>query len=160
MARLASFLLSLGLVIRPRLVRRVEQERGTMARMLIIDDDAQIRALLRMVLEREGHEVVETPDGHAGLLHYQAAPLDVILLDLLMPEQHGFAIIRALRQVDPAVQIIAMSGCGQTGTVDMLRAAEMLGAQRTLRKPFSLQELLEAVRELTQGEDEGTRIAP
>lgn len=128
-----------------------------MTRILIIDDDAQIRTILQLMLEREGYEVVETPNGHEGLHHYRAAPMDVILLDILMPEQHGLELIRELRQVDPAVQIIAMSGWGQTGTLDLLHAAAVLGAQRTLRKPFSRQELLEAVRALTPSKDEGTR---
>lgn len=119
-----------------------------MARILIIDDDVEIRMLLREMLEREGHEVVEASDGLEGLRRFQAAPIDVILLDMLMPEPDGLETILALRRVDPAVKIIAISGGGQTGTRDFLYVAAALGAQRTLRKPFHRQELLEAVRDL------------
>lgn len=131
-----------------------------MARILIIDDDVEIRLLLRKMLEREGHEVVEAGDGREGLRRFQAAPIDVILLDMLMPEPDGLETILALRRVDPAVKVIAISGGGQTGTRDFLYVAAALGAQRTLRKPFHRQELLEAVRDLIRGEDEGTRTTP
>lgn len=119
-----------------------------MARILIIDDDAQTRIVLQEMLVREGYEVVEASDGHEGLHCYQAAPSDVIILDILMPEQEGLETIRALRRLDPAVKIIAMSGGGQIGSMDFLRVAAALGAQRTLRKPFPQQEMLDAVRAL------------
>jgi two-component system chemotaxis response regulator CheY len=119
-----------------------------MARMLIVDDDAQIRTVLRSMLEREGYDVIEAADGREGLTRYQATPIDVILLDLLMPEQEGMETITMLRRLDPMVKIIARSGGGQTGRMDFLELAAVLGAQRTLRKPFSRQTLLDAVRAL------------
>jgi len=131
-----------------------------MARLLIIEDDAQTCDMLRQMLERAGYEVVEARDGRAGLYCYQTASIDVVILDMLIPEQNGFALIKALREGDPTVKIIAISGCGQTGTLDFLRVAEHLGAQRTLQKPFLLQELLSAVRDLIQGEDEGPQMLP
>lgn len=119
-----------------------------MARILIIDDDAQLRATLREVLEREGYGVVEAYNGREGLKRYQTAPTEVIIIDILMPEQEGLETIMLLRRVDPQVKIIAMSGGGQRGRMDFLHLAAMLGAQRTLHKPFRLQELIEAVRDL------------
>jgi DNA-binding response OmpR family regulator len=82
--------------------------------------------------------------------------MDVIILDMLLPEQSGLEVIRALREVDPAVPIIAISGYGHTGPLDVLRVAETFGVQRTFQKPFHLQELLRAVRDLMQAKDEGT----
>jgi len=123
-------------------------EMWSMARILIIDDDAQLRATLREVLEREGYEVVEAPNGREGLERYQEAPTEVMITDILMPEQEGLETIMILRRVDPQAKIIAISGGGQTGRMDFLHLAAMLGAQRTLRKPFRPQELLEAVRDL------------
>jgi two-component system chemotaxis response regulator CheY len=123
-----------------------------MARILIVDDDAQIRTVLRAMLEREGYDVIEAADGREGLARSQATPVDVILLDLLMPEQEGLETIRMLRQGGTAVKIIAMSGGGQTGRMDFLDAAAVMGAQRTLRKPFRQQELLDAVWDLLQGD--------
>ncbi len=73
-----------------------------------------------------------------------------------MPEQEGLETITALRRINPQVKIIAITGGGQTGQLDFLRAAAVLGAQRTLHKPFTRQTLLAAVRDLTRGEDEPT----
>jgi DNA-binding response OmpR family regulator len=122
-----------------------------MARVLIIDDDAPTRDVLRQLLNRDGYETIEAGDGHAGVQCSQVAFLDVIILDMLLPDQNGLEVIRALRQVNPAVPIIAISGRGHTGTLDFLHGAEMLGAQRTFQKPFHLQELLKAVHDLTPG---------
>ena len=119
-----------------------------MARVLIIDDDAPTRDVLRQLLNREGYEVVEAGDGQQGIQCSQAAPMDVIILDMLLPDQHGLDVIRALRQGSPTVPIIAISGYGYTGTSDFLGAAETLGAQRTFQKPFHLRELLRAVHDL------------
>ena len=131
-----------------------------MARILIIDDEAQVRDMLRQLLNREGYEAVEACDGREGVQCFQAASMDVIILDMLLPEQNGLEVIRALREVDPAVPIIAISGYDQTGLLDFFRDAEAFGAQRTLQKPFHLQELLKAVRDLTQGKEEGAHAAP
>jgi CheY-like chemotaxis protein len=131
-----------------------------MARLLIIDDDVQFRLTLREILEQAGYEVVEASDGREGLQRSQATHMDVILLDLLMSGQEGLETMRALRQADPQVKIIAMSGGGQTGRMDFLKVAAVMGAQRTLQKPFRHEALLAAVRELTQGDNEGRHTAP
>src|SRR5215470_10849378 len=120
-----------------------------MARVLIIDDEAQVRDMLRQLLNREGYEAVEACDGREGVQCFQAASMDVIILDMLLPEQNGLEVIRALREVDSAVPIIAISGYDQTGLLDFFRVAETFGVQRTLQKPFHLHELLTAVRDLT-----------
>ena len=112
-----------------------------MARVLIIDDDAPTRDVLRQLLNREGYETVEACDGREGVQCSQAASMDVIILDMLLPEQSG-------------LPIIAISGYGHSGPLDVLRVAETFGVQRTFQKPFHLQELLKAVRDLTQGKDE------
>ena len=130
-----------------------------MVRILIIDDDADLRTTLRAILEQAGYVVVEAHDGHEGLTSYEAAPTDLIITDLLMPEQDGLETITALRRINPHVKIIAISGGGQTGRLDFLQTASVLGAQRTLYKPFNRQTLLAAVRDLTRGEDEHTHPA-
>ena len=130
-----------------------------MTRVLIIDDEAQIRDMLSQLLNREGYETVEACDGREGVQCFQAASMDVIILDMLLPEQNGPEVIRELREVDPAVPIIAISGYDHTGPSDFFSVAETCGAQRMLQKPFHLQELLKAVRDLTQGKDEGADSA-
>jgi CheY-like chemotaxis protein len=110
-------------------------EDDPMARILIIDDDAYFRALLRRVLVQAGHEAVEACDGREGVQRYRTAPTDLILTDIWMPEQEGLETIRALRREFPAVNIIAMSGSGQFRGLDVLRIAEQFGALHTLEKP-------------------------
>jgi len=119
-----------------------------MARILIIDDDTPLRTTLREYLEAQGYEVIEARDGREGLQRYGAARPDVILLDVFMPEQEGLETIRALRRAAPDVKIIAISGGGRTGPMDILHVAALLGAQRTLQKPFPQHALLKAVHEL------------
>jgi DNA-binding response OmpR family regulator len=119
-----------------------------MARILIIDDDDQFRGMLRQTLAREGHEVIEARDGGDGVACYRAAPADLVITDILMPEHEGLETIKQLRAEFPAVKIIAISGGGAKGTFNFLKPARLLGAQRTLVKPFDLEELRLAIREV------------
>jgi CheY-like chemotaxis protein len=116
-----------------------------MVRILIIDDDADFRALLRRVLVRAGYEVVEARDGREGMQCYRTAPTDIVLTDILMPEQEGLETIRALRQEFPAAKIIAFSGGGRLGGLDVLGIAKQFGAFHTLTKPSSWEAFAEVV---------------
>jgi DNA-binding NtrC family response regulator len=122
----------------------------TMTRILIIDDNASIRDILRQALERAGHEVVEASDGRVGIEYQRTLPAEVIITDILMPEQEGFKTIRELQRDFPTTGIIAMSGGGQIGCDTLLAVAERLGAQRVLQKPFGLRDMLDAVHQLLQ----------
>ncbi|MGE3539222.1 MAG: response regulator [Candidatus Tectimicrobiota bacterium] len=119
-----------------------------MPRILLIDDEPYVRDVLRRFLEHAGYEVVEAPNGREALQQYDSIPIDLIITDLLMPEQDGLEIIQALRRQTPCVKIIAISGGGQTGLLDLLPIAEKLGAQCTLRKPLRRHELLAAVQQV------------
>ena len=119
-----------------------------MARILVIDDDAQVRGVLRRILERAGHKVFDVGDGEAGIKLHREQPADVIITDIFMPERDGIETIQALRREFPGVKIVAISGGDRTRTVDLRKDAEVFGASRTLRKPFELTELLEVVGEL------------
>ena len=122
-----------------------------MSSLLIIDDDASLRDGLRRTLRQAGYEVREASDGLQGLRTVEQSPVDLILLDIFMPGKEGLETIRELRRANPHVRIIAMSGGGSKGSFDVLKMATMLGAGRTLAKPFSREQLLEAVRgELAQ----------
>lgn len=121
------------------------------ARILVIDDDPAILKIVRKILERAGHEVLEAGDGEKGLrLARQEAP-DLIITDLLMPEMEGIETIQSLRDELPDVKIIAMSGGGAMGTDTYLTDAEILGAHRAMAKPFTPEELVEAVEDLLAG---------
>jgi CheY-like chemotaxis protein len=119
-----------------------------MAKILIIDDEEQVRLYLRRILEPEGHEVVEAPDGKVGLQLYREEPFDLIITDVFMPEKEGLETIRELRSEYPEVKIIAISGGGRNIDLDFLPLAKQFGALRTLTKPFDRQEMLNAVQEV------------
>jgi len=119
-----------------------------MARILLIDDDAPVRRTLRKMLERQGYEVEEAPDGKAGLTLYQENPADLIITDLIMPEMEGIETIMELRRRFPDVKIIAMSGGGQIRPEQYLQIAKSLGAQHTFAKPVEMKLLLKTVEEL------------
>jgi CheY-like chemotaxis protein len=78
--------------------------------VLVIDDNEDIRALLRRVLEREGYSVSEASDGMAGTRLYRSQPADVIITDIVMPDQEGIQTIMELLRDFPAAKIIAISG--------------------------------------------------
>jgi CheY-like chemotaxis protein len=114
-------------------------------RILVMDDDDVFRQALRVILEGAGYAVAEAPDGAAGLRLYHQLGADLVLVDIFMPAMDGFEVIRALRTQVPAPHIVAMSGGGAAGQGDVLTIAATLGAARTLRKPFTSRELLEAL---------------
>jgi len=116
-----------------------------MARVLVIDDEPQIRSMLRMMLERAGHEVEEAPDGIEGIRIYRNNPVDLIISDLIMPNKDGIGMIIELKKEFPDVKIIAMSGGGLNKPEGYLEGAKKLGAQRTLTKPIDRDELLRTV---------------
>jgi DNA-binding response OmpR family regulator len=131
-----------------------------MARILIIDDDVEFGIFLQEILEHAGYEVVVAHNGREGVADYEAMSIALVITDILMPEQEGLETIALLRRINPQLKIIAMSGGGQTGRLDFLYVAATLGVQRTLHKPFTRQELLEAVGDLIQGEAEDTHPPP
>ena len=115
-----------------------------MATILIIDDEEGIRALLRFTLEAAGHEVVEAANGREGLALYRYRPADLVITDIAMPEMNGLDMILELTRYFLDAKVIAISGVG--GKKNGLGVAKLLGARRTIQKPFSMVQLLDAVR--------------
>ena len=118
-----------------------------MARILIIDDEDELRSMLRQMLEHAGHQVSEAFNGAVGIEMYQRDTPDLIITDIIMPEKEGIETIIALRRADPNLPIIAISGGGRLDATDFLTMAKKLGARHTLTKPFQREQLLEAVSE-------------
>jgi len=132
-----------------------------MARILIIDDEPQIRSMLTLMLAREGYEIVEASDGVAGIKIYRQNPADLIITDLIMPNKDGIGMIIDLKKEFPDVKIIAMSGGGLNKPDGYLKGAKKLGAACTLTKPIDREEMLNAVREtLKESPPEGTQLQP
>ncbi|MEO7860512.1 MAG: response regulator [Nitrospirales bacterium] len=116
-----------------------------MPSILIIDDDDSLRASLCRTLRKEEYTVFEASEGRQGMKQLERSPADLILLDMFMPDKDGLETIGELRRTHPGIAIIAMSGGGYRGTVDVLHVAKKLGVRRTLAKPFTREQLLEAV---------------
>ena len=86
-----------------------------MSKILVIDDDKNIRSLLRDFLERDGYEVMEAENGKVGLKLFRENGADLVITDLIMPEKEGIETIRELRRDFSDVKIIAISGGGAIG---------------------------------------------
>ena len=119
-----------------------------MALILIIDDEPQIRSMLKLMLERDGYEVAEAPDGIEGIRIYRQNPADLIITDLIMPNKDGIGVIIDLKKEFPDVKIIALSGGGLNKPEGYLKGAKKLGAACTLTKPIDRGEMLRAIKDV------------
>lgn len=119
-----------------------------MAKILVVDDRAEIRSALRLILERAGHEVTLAKNGQEAIDRFQAVQPDLMILDLFMPIMNGFDALFILRQEYPDAKVIAVSGGGSIMGSDALQEAARLGAQMTLQKPIMPTALIEAVSRL------------
>jgi CheY-like chemotaxis protein len=112
-----------------------------MPRILLVDDDDSFRKMLRLSLERLGHEVVEARDGKEAVRLVREGTPDVMVTDLVMPEKEGLETIDEVRRQYPGLKIIAMSGGGRVNASDYLKIARAMGADQVLAKPFSIDEI-------------------
>jgi DNA-binding response OmpR family regulator len=122
--------------------------RTRLPKVLVIDDDAGIRSMLREFLELNGYQVIEATDGRSGIRQFEAKLPDLVITDIVMPRQEGISTIMEIRKKKQAVRIIAMSGGGSAGPGKYLEMSRKLGADRIFMKPLNLAALLEAVRTL------------
>ena len=120
-----------------------------MARILVLDDDDQIRRMIRIILEKEGHSVFVAKDGNEALLIWRQEFVDLVITDILMPEKDGLEVILNIRNNPRGIKIIAMSGGGQAMSSDgCLILASDLGADAVLQKPISKSDLLATIGQL------------
>jgi hypothetical protein len=126
-------------------VREILGQSKAVGRILLMDDDGAIRTLLQQTLSEAGYEVVTAGDGREGMRLMRQQKFDLVLTDLIMPDQEGIETIRQLRRDHPNIRTIAISGALDS---HYLKTAELLGADATLRKPIDPQELLRVIRTL------------
>lgn len=119
-------------------------------KILIVDDDARIRELFRLWLEREGFEILEAENGRKGVEVQRRTPVDLLICDLLMPVQEGIETITQFAGEYPAIGIIAISGGGKIGPDSYLTVAEHLGAWRVFTKPVDMPSLIKTIKEWQQ----------
>ena len=121
---------------------------GQPTSVLIVDDNADMRSFVRIVLERAGFEAQVAADGESALDLQRAHPVDVLVTDIFMPERDGIELIHQFKSEFPQVKIIAMSGGGQISKRDYLPLVADIGADRVLRKPFAADTLLGMLQDL------------
>lgn len=117
-----------------------------MARILVIDDQEPIRRIIRRALEQDGQQVLDASDGELGMQLLKRETADVVITDIFMPGQDGILTLRQIRKEFPAVKVIVISGGDSTGLLDLRQDAELLGAVKTLQKPFTAREIVDVVR--------------
>src|SRR5689334_4988409 len=118
-----------------------------MGRILVIEDDAEMRAMLRETLTSAGYEVFLSADGKEGMKQYREKPADLVITDIFMPTQEGLETIIKLRRYYPSLPIVAISG-NSAAARPMLTVAQQLGATEILQKPFFAPELLAVVTKI------------
>lgn len=122
-----------------------------MAKILIIDDEPQIRTMLQKMFTIEGHEVAAAGDGAEGVKMFRETLYDVVLTDIIMPEKEGLETIREIRKINPDAKIIVMSGGGNKYNSDVyLELAVKFGAAKALKKPILKEELINTINEVLQ----------
>ena len=115
------------------------------ARVLIVDDNPDMRAALQRLLAHLGYEVASAADGNQALSLHRERPAAIVITDIFMPGKEGMETIAAFKHEWPWVRVIAMSGGGDVARGSYLDAARQVGADAVLQKPFSLQSLKAAL---------------
>jgi len=118
-----------------------------MASILVIEDDNQLREIVRKILEVRGHRISLASNGIEGLRLFRTVHPDLVITDIVMPVKEGLDTIRLLRTWTPNAKIIAMSGGLLAREKNPLAAAKQLGASKVLAKPFRAEQLRAIVDE-------------
>jgi DNA-binding response OmpR family regulator len=116
--------------------------------ILLVEDDKELREMLRLTLMRRKYTVFEAGDGKEAILHFKPSITDLVVTDLIMPEEDGLKVIIKLREIKPSIKIIAISGGGKVGPGSYLNLAKALGADAIFSKPFSTRDLIAKIEEL------------
>lgn len=119
-----------------------------MKRILIIDDDLNMRETLRDILSGGKYEITITSDGREGISLHKQQAFDLIITDIIMPDMDGIEVIIELKKNHPETKIIAISGGGYYFADDYLETARALGADKVIEKPFENKELTDTVHHL------------
>jgi DNA-binding NtrC family response regulator len=117
--------------------------------ILVVDDDDSMLALVDAVLSDAGYHVLKTENGREALRQVDLLAIDLVLLDIIMPDQDGIETVQEIRRQHPDLPVVVMSGSGPASTY--LRIAQKLGATEILPKPFAIDVLLLIVNRLVGG---------
>ena len=126
-----------------------------MVKILVVDDEASVRKMLRSMLKNEADEIIEAENGVIAKEICLESNIDLIVTDIVMPEKHGVDLVMELKKELPDLPIIAISGGGGvTGRFDYLEIVNLMGVENILRKPFEanqLRNMVHSVLEVSHG---------
>lgn len=108
-----------------------------MALILLADDDDEFRISIREMLERLGHTVIEAANGKLALEVLETEPVDLLILDIVMPDMDGIETLMAINPKTSSVKVLVISGGGRINADEYLHQARLFGARATLQKPFT-----------------------
>jgi CheY-like chemotaxis protein len=120
--------------------------------VLIVEDEKELREMLSVSLTRRKYTVLEAENGKDAIAHFKPSITDLVVTDLIMPEEDGLKVIMKLRELKPSIKIIAISGGGKAGPGSYLNLAKALGADAIYSKPFSINDLIFKIEELLNSE--------
>jgi CheY-like chemotaxis protein len=120
--------------------------------VLLVEDDKELREMLKMSLKRKGFSVQEAENGKEAISHFKPLITDLVVTDLIMPEEDGIKVVIRLRELKPTIKIIAISGGGKIGPGSYLNLAKALGADAIYSKPFSIKDLVSKIEQLLDNE--------
>ena len=115
---------------------------------MIVEDETEVREMLKIALVKRKYLVLEATNGKEALSKFKPSVIDLVITDILMPEEDGLKVIMKLKELKPDIRIIAISGGGKAGPANYLNIAKALGADEIVSKPFSLKTLLSKIEEL------------
>jgi DNA-binding response OmpR family regulator len=123
-----------------------------MAGILIVEDDNDMREMLKVTLTRRKYSVMDASNGKEAISKFKPSLTDLVITDLIMPDEDGLKVIMKLKEIKPEIKIIAISGGGKGGPGNYLNLARALGADFVLSKPFSIKELISKIEHLIESE--------
>jgi DNA-binding response OmpR family regulator len=118
--------------------------------VLIVEDDIELREMLKLSLSRRNFTVFEADNGKSAIAHFKPTITDLVVTDLIMPEEDGLKVVIKLRELKPTIKIIAISGGGKVGPGSYLNLAKALGADAIYSKPFSINDLIAKIEQLLE----------
>ena len=123
--------------------------------ILLVEDEKELREMLKILLVRNKYTVLEAVDGKDAIVHFKPSMTDLVITDLIMPDEDGLKVIMKLRELKQSIKIIAISGGGKAGPGSYLKLAEALGANAVFSKPFSINDLIAKIKFLLNDEQNG-----
>jgi CheY-like chemotaxis protein len=116
--------------------------------ILLVEDDTDLREMLKVSLQRKRYTILEAGNGKDAIIHFKPNITDLVVTDLIMPEEDGLKVIMKLREIKPSIKIIAISGGGKAGPGSYLNLAKALGADVIYSKPFSVNDMISKIEEM------------